>query len=55
MAWSSLFATWVWNKAGNSIPRLPFSGDLYSWGVKHNRAHQGVDGVGPGAVVCHGN
>lgn len=52
--WSALFATWAWNRAGNSVPKLPFSGDLYAWGVKQNRAHTGVEGVGPGDMIFFG-
>ncbi len=54
MAWSSLYAAWVWNKAGDTVPKFSFSGDLYSWGRKHNRAHDGVEGVGPGDMVLTG-
>ena len=54
MPWSSLFATWAWNKAGNVVPKFSFSGDLYAWGAMHNRAHLGTDGVGPGDLVLFG-
>ncbi|MCW3159321.1 hypothetical protein [Micropruina sonneratiae] len=54
MPWSSLFATWAWNKAGNTVPRFSFSGDLYNWGAMHDRAHDGVEGVGPGDLVLYG-
>ncbi len=54
MPWSSLFATWVWNKAGNVVPKFSFSGDLFTWGQKHNRAHEGTAGVGPGDLVLSG-
>ena len=54
MPWSSLFATWAWNKAGDSVPRFSFSGDLYNWGKMHDRAHDGVQGVGPGDFVLYG-
>ncbi|MFT4295879.1 MAG: SH3 domain-containing protein [Micropruina sp.] len=54
MPWDSLYVTWVWNKAGDAVPRFSFSGDLYSWGKKHDRAHDGVDGVGPGDLVLYG-
>jgi len=54
MPWCSLYATWAWNKAGDAIPKFSFTGDLYSWGLKHNRAHNGVDGVGPGDLVLYG-
>lgn len=55
MPWSSLFATWVWNKAGNVVPGFSFSGDLYSWGQKHQRSHLGTDGIGPGDMVLYGS
>ncbi|MFT3860163.1 SH3 domain-containing protein [Micropruina sp.] len=54
MPWSSLFATWAWNKAGNVVPRFSFSGDLFAWGELHNRSHSGTDGVGPGDLVLFG-
>ena len=54
MPWSSLFATWVWNKAGNVVPKFSFSGDLFTWGQKHNRSHEGTEGVGPGDLVLTG-
>lgn len=54
MPWSSLYATWVWNKAGNVVPGFSFSGDLYSWGQKHQRSHLGTDGIGPGDMVLYG-
>jgi hypothetical protein len=33
--WCSLFATWVWEKAGISIPRYAFAGDVYDWARRH--------------------
>lgn len=54
MPWASLFATWAWNEAGDIVPPFSFSGDLYAWGKKHNRAHDGTEGVGPGDMVLHG-
>lgn len=54
MAWCSLYATWVWRKAGDQIPKFPFTGDLYNWGKRENRAHDGLDGVGPGDLVLYG-
>lgn len=54
MPWNSLFATWVWNKSGDVVPAFSFSGDLYSWGQKHQRSHLGTDGIGPGDMVLYG-
>ncbi len=54
MPWDALYATWVWNKAGDAVPRFSFSGDLYTWGQKHNRSHSGVTGVGIGDLVLFG-
>ncbi|HMQ36585.1 MAG TPA: hypothetical protein PKE46_02595 [Micropruina sp.] len=54
MPWDSLYATWVWNKAGNAVPKFSFRGDLFNWAKKHDRAHNGVDGVGPGDLVLYG-
>jgi hypothetical protein len=33
--WCSLFATWVWDKTVNNIPRYAFTGDVYKWGGRH--------------------
>jgi hypothetical protein len=54
MPWDALYVTWVWNKAGDAVPRFSFSGDLYTWGQKHGRAHAGVEGVGVGDLVLSG-
>ena len=54
MPWNSLFATWAWNKAGDVVPKFSFSGDLYAWGLKHNRSHLGTDGIGLGDLVLRG-
>lgn len=54
MPWDALFATWVWNKAGNTVPPFSFSGDLYTWGQKHGRSHPGLEGVGIGDLVLTG-
>ncbi|MGH8941082.1 MAG: CHAP domain-containing protein, partial [Actinomycetes bacterium] len=35
-AWCSSFATWVWRKSGVDIPILPFTGDVYHWGERHD-------------------
>ena len=54
MPWNSLYATWAWNKAGDVVPKFSFSGDLYAWGLKHNRSHLGTDGIGVGDFVLQG-
>jgi N-acetylmuramoyl-L-alanine amidase len=35
--WCSDFLTWVWQRAGINIPRLPYSGDVYRWGEAHSQ------------------
>ena len=40
--WCSNFATWVWRKSGVEIGILPFTGDVYEWGQRRQRA-AGVD------------
>ncbi len=52
--WSAHFAAWVWQKAGVAAPDAGFTGDLYAWGKKKGRAHEGVSGVGPGDLVFFG-
>ena len=37
--WCSLFATWVWRRAGVRIPSYAFTGDVYRWGQHHHRAY----------------
>jgi hypothetical protein len=29
--WCSLFATWVWERAGVPVPSYPFTGNIYDW------------------------
>lgn len=52
--WDGLFATWVWRKAGISIPKYPYSDDMYNWGSRYGRSHLGLNGVGPGDLVLSG-
>ena len=37
--WCSLFATWVWRRAGVAIPKYAFTGDVYRWGLRHHLAY----------------
>lgn len=52
--WCALYATWVWRKAGDTIPKFAFTGDLYTWGKRDNRSHDTLAGVGPGDLVLYG-
>ncbi|AHH99316.1 hypothetical protein GCM10010174_50750 [Kutzneria viridogrisea] len=52
--WCSLFATWVWNKAGDAIPHYAYTGDVYEWGVRNGRAHASNTGMKQGDVVLYG-
>lgn len=51
MPWSSLFATWAWNKAGDSVPRFSFSGDLYNW-ESCTTEHTTASRVSARAISC---
>lgn len=55
MPWDSLFATWVWRRAGDTVPVYSFSGDLYRWAKRFDRMHRGVEGVGIGDLVLYGS
>jgi cell wall-associated NlpC family hydrolase len=37
--WCSLFATWVWRRAGVPIPKYAFTGAVYKWGQRHHLAY----------------
>lgn len=39
VAWCALFSTWVWRKAGVSIPQYPFTGDVYKWGQRNGKSY----------------
>ncbi|SDM76672.1 CHAP domain-containing protein [Allokutzneria albata] len=39
VAWCALFSTWVWRKAGVSIPQYAFTGDVYKWGKRHGKSY----------------
>ncbi|TDP96072.1 CHAP domain-containing protein [Labedaea rhizosphaerae] len=55
--WCSLFATWVWRKAGVNIPQYAFTGDVYTWGQQHHLAYDSkhLDQVRPGDVLLFGS
>ncbi|TDP97987.1 CHAP domain-containing protein [Labedaea rhizosphaerae] len=55
-AWCSSFATWVWRQSGVDIPSLPFTGDVYNWGVAHNQAYDSnnLGQARPGDVLLFG-
>ena len=54
-AWSGLFATWVWRKAGIQIPKYPYSDDIYNWGKGTGRSHLGLDKIGVGDLALSGS
>jgi CHAP domain len=59
--WCASFLTWVWRHAGVNIPRLAFSGSIYTWAHRHarlypptSRPRQGwaaLIGTGPGTSL----
>jgi uncharacterized protein YukE len=55
-AWCSSFATWVWRQSGVDIPSLPFTGDVYNWGVDHGLAYDSANlsQARPGDVLLFG-
>ena len=55
--WCSLFATWVWRKAGVNIPQYAFTGDVYTWGQQHHLAYDKnhLHDVKPGDVLLFGS
>lgn len=55
MPWDALLATWVWRRAGITLPVYHRSGDIYTWGRRTERAHRGAAGVGPGDLVLLGS
>ena len=52
--WCSLFATWVWEKAGIGIPRYGFAGDVYRWAARHTRVMSARDRPAAGDFVLYG-
>lgn len=52
--WCGDFTTWVWQQAGIKIKRYPFTGDIYRWGVRNKKTHDGAKGAGPGDMVLYG-
>jgi hypothetical protein len=53
--WCSLFATWVWEKAGIGIPRYGFAGDVYRWAARHTRVMSARDKPAAGDLVLYGS
>lgn len=52
--WCALFATWVWERAGVSIPRYPFVGEVYYWAARHTRVLPVSAHPVPGDLVLYG-
>ena len=52
--WCSLFATWVWERAGVPIPRYAFVGDVYYWAKKHTKVLHVTEKPRPGDLVLYG-
>lgn len=52
--WCSLFATWVWERAGIPVPRFAFVGDVYKWAIKHTAVISARAKPAPGDLVLYG-
>jgi hypothetical protein len=52
--WCSLFATWVWDQAGFSIPRYAFTGDVWNWAQAHGKVLPANATPAPGDGVMYG-
>ena len=52
--WCSLFATWVWERAGVPIPRYAFVGNVYHWAVRHTKVVGPKQKPAPGDLVLYG-
>jgi hypothetical protein len=52
--WCSLFATWVWERAGVDIPEYPFTGNIYNWAAAHTAVLPPTAAPLPGDAVLYG-
>jgi len=52
--WCSLFATWVWERAGVPIPEYPFTGDIYTWAADDTGVLPPAAVPQPGDIVLYG-
>jgi hypothetical protein len=52
--WCSLFATWVWERAGVNIPEYPFTGNIYNWAAAHTAVLPPTGAPLPGDAVLYG-
>jgi hypothetical protein len=53
-AWCALFATWVWEQAGVSVPRYGFVGDVYDWSATYTGVISASSIPAPGDAVFYG-
>lgn len=53
--WCSLFASWVWRRAGVPVGELAFSGDLYRWARAHTHVYPPSATPKPGWAVFFGS
>jgi len=53
-AWCSLFTTWVWDQEGYSVPRYPFTGDVFNWSQARGLAQPASAMPVPGEAVMYG-
>ncbi len=52
--WCSLFATWVWQRAGVPIPSYPFTGNIFNWAATHTGVLPATATPVPGDAVLYG-
>jgi hypothetical protein len=53
--WCALFVTWVWAKAGITIPSLAFSGAVYNWAKENTHVYPPSARPQPGWAVLFGS
>ena len=53
--WCSLFATWVWQRAGVRVPSIGFSGAFYEWAAGHTGVYPADAPPQPGWAVFFGS
>ena len=52
--WCALFATWAWESGGIPIPRYPFTGSIFGWGLAHGHVLPPWAVPAPGDMVLYG-
>ena len=52
--WCALFATWVWRRAGISVPSYAFTGSMFSWGAASGELLPASAVAAPGDALLYG-